>query len=429
MVSIKKRFTTLSVSALLVISYLVFTCITIHGECKDVLDIELFCKSVRGREVTLNELLEKIESSFSDMNTKQLNKIESSIAAMNTKQLNKIEASIADMKQQLNDSELEEHDLAEEKMQIKNHMDCEGFPSWPLIEEALLYDDTVGAPKCHDSRNSPHPWVLHQSSAPDRRPSRAEVEVVLANLPPGTGYKWHSDADICAFMRTQPLRFQALYNALPRTPHKVDLWRYLFLYKNGGIYLDDDAVILTPFNASFVDSIDSVYMTQGNSQKAMGTDDDTEKKPFGLTIYNGFLISRPCNHVLLSVAERMVHIGPVGNRVKMTWEKYGAHPSLINWYNLKLLAMAIAERAPNDLGTDAKCSTGVGKCLLFQNTSSQNTPKFTNGRPVVLYKDDHNWTTAVFDSPFSKPPVAQVGDDNRNGAGGDDPYPNTPWKG
>ena len=42
-------------------------------------------------------------------------------------------------------------------------------------------------------------------------------------------------------MRTQPLRFQDLFNTLIKSTHKVDLWRYLLLYQRGGIYLDDDA--------------------------------------------------------------------------------------------------------------------------------------------------------------------------------------------
>ena len=117
----------------------------------------------------------------------------------------------------------------QEKKKQKNHMDCDGFPSWPLSPKAKLFDDAVGAPKCYHGK-SPEAWVLHQSSAPNRRPSRAEVQATLLNLPSGTGYEWHSDSDICEFMRTQPLRFQALYNSIPRTPHKVDLWRYLFLY-------------------------------------------------------------------------------------------------------------------------------------------------------------------------------------------------------
>ena len=67
--------------------------------------------------------------------------------------------------QQLNGSKLKEYGVAEKKKQTKNHMDCEGFPSWPVTEAAILYDDTVGAPKCHETaRNSAHPWVLHQSS-------------------------------------------------------------------------------------------------------------------------------------------------------------------------------------------------------------------------------------------------------------------------
>jgi hypothetical protein len=248
----------------------------------------------------------------------------------------------------------------------------------------------------------------------------------LLNLPSGTGYEWHSDSDICAFMRTQPLRFQALYNSLPRTPHKVDLWRYLFLYQRGGIYLDDDAKLLAPFNSSFVDSIDGVYVTQGNSEKAMGTTtaDGTKNSPFGITIYNGFLISRPCNPVLLSVAERMVDIGPVLGGID-TWEKDVANPSLMNWYNLKLLATAIAERAPEDLGGDARCLEGPKECFLYQG-AHKNAVIF-HGKPLVLYKDDHKWTTAVFDVPFSISPVTQVRDDKRDVAGmKDDPHP-SPW--
>ena len=85
----------------------------------------------------------------------------------------------------LNSSKLKEYGVVKKK---KNHMDCEGFPIWPVTEAAMLHDDTVGAPKCL-LESSSHPWVLHQSSAPDRRPSRAEVEAALANLPPGTGYE------------------------------------------------------------------------------------------------------------------------------------------------------------------------------------------------------------------------------------------------
>jgi len=188
------------------------------------------------------------------------------------------------------------------KTKKKKRMDCEGFPDWPLSPGIALYDDNVGEPQC-DPNNSVYPWLLHQTSAPNRRPSNEEVKATLSNLPSETGYLWHTDEDICAFMRTQPLRFQALYNSLKRTPHKVDLWRYLLLYQRGGVYLDDDARLQVQFNSSFVKSVDSVYTTQSYDPQNKGITDN-EQHPFGYTIYNGLLISKPCNRVLLSVTER-----------------------------------------------------------------------------------------------------------------------------
>ena len=128
-------------------------------------------------------------------------------------------------------------DLTALKKNKPNVMDCEGFPDWPLSPADALFDDIVGAPKCNafaDNTDERYRWILHQTSAPRRRPSVSEVNETLSHLPVGTGYIWHSDDEICAFMRTQPLRFQALYNALERTPHRVDLWRYLLLHERGG---------------------------------------------------------------------------------------------------------------------------------------------------------------------------------------------------
>jgi len=303
----------------------------------------------------------------------------------------------------------------------KKKMDCTEFPSWPLSAGVVLYDDSIGAPQCYQQKLPQH-LVLHQTSAPNRRPSRAEVEATLLNLPSGTGYNWHSDDDICAFMRTQPLRFQALFNALHRQPHKVDLWRYLLLYQKGGIYLDDDAELLLPFNSSFVNSFDSMYVTQGNSDKSMGIRDDV-KSPFGITIYNGFLISKPCNRVLLSVAERMVSIGPLGNKNHITWENNVRHPFLLNWYNLKLLAIAIAERAPKELSPNPRCLIKSKKCQLFQ--SADNHVSTFHERPLVIYKDDYNWKTVVFDLPLSKTPVRQIVG-GKHDAVSVDPHP-SPW--
>ena len=296
------------------------------------------------------------------------------------------------------------------------NIQCAGFPTWPLSATLALYNDTVGPPQCQHERQPTPLWVLHQSSTPARRPSRSAVIATLHKLPAGTAYKWHSDDDICRFMTAQPLRFQALFNALPRTVHQVDLWRYLLLYQQGGIYLDDGAELLSIFNASFVNSVDSMYVTQGSSHRALygSTSDEggtlplAAKEPFGKTIYNGFLVTKPCNHVLLSVAERMTQLGPP------TWTI--PHGRLSNWYNLKLLATAVAERAPQELHPNPHCrarlnTSGVTpqllKCLLL-SLSAAATATF-EGQPLALYEDDRGWRTAVFDVPLSKTVVRQVG--------------------
>lgn len=305
-------------------------------------------------------------------------------------------------------------------------IDCEGFPDWPLPPEIALYDDQVGSPRCNPVDSS-YRWILHQTSSPKRRPSVEEAKETYSHLPNGTGYIWHSDEAMCDFMRTQPLRFQALYNHLDNTAHKVDLWRYLLLHERGGFYLDDDALYLVDFNSSFVNSVDSVYMTQTNSAKSMGLKNHKTKNPFGFTIFNGFLISKPCNRVLLGVAESMVRIGGP-NRVKefQTWENRIEHPHLAYWYNLKLLANAIAERAPKAINPDPKCEAGPSKCTLFERDSSYKVP-FDEKFGVIVYEDDHNWTTAVFDtSQCGGLVVTQVAGGKHDAVAPANPHP-TPW--
>jgi len=316
-------------------------------------------------------------------------------------------------------------DLTALKKNKPNVMDCEGFPDWPLSPADALFDDIVGAPKCNafaDNTDERYRWILHQTSAPRRRPSVSEVNETLSHLPVGTGYIWHSDDEICAFMRTQPLRFQALYNALERTPHRVDLWRYLLLHERGGVYLDDDAELLVQFNSSFVESVNSVYTTQNNNKKAMGTNE--EERLFGYTIYNGLLITKPCNRVLLSVAESMVRIGQVSFKGLKTWETDVPQHQLLNWYNLKLLAIAIAERSPPDLPADVNCEAGPSNCTFFEKGTHHKVP-FNNKRSVFVYRDDHDWPTAVFDTAQCKMVVQQV-PGGKHDAVSVDPHP-SPW--
>ena len=190
----------------------------------------------------------------------------------------------------------------------------------------------------------------------------------------------------------------------------------------GGVYLDDDAELLVHFNSSFVESVNSVYATQNNNKKAMGTNE--EERLFGYTIYNGLLITKPCNRVLLSVAESMVRIGQVSFKGLKTWETDVPQHQLLNWYNLKLLAIAIAERSPPDLPADVNCEAGPSNCTFFEKGTHHKVP-FNNKRSVFVYRDDHDWPTAVFDTAQCKMVVQQV-PGGKHDAVSVDPHP-SPW--
>ena len=94
----------------------------------------------------------------------------------------------------------------EKKKKELRNTDYEGFPDWPLPSTMTLYDDQIGSPRCHSTELSCR-RVLHQTSKPKRHPSVEEVEMTLPNLPTWTRHVWHSDEDICDFVRAHPLRF------------------------------------------------------------------------------------------------------------------------------------------------------------------------------------------------------------------------------
>lgn len=54
------------------------------------------------------------------------------------------------------------------------------------------------------------------------------------------------------------------YNRLNIIVAKVDFWRYLVLYKYGGIYLDMDSSIEKPLNELIKDDDDAIITAEGN---------------------------------------------------------------------------------------------------------------------------------------------------------------------
>lgn len=75
------------------------------------------------------------------------------------------------------------------------------------------------------------------------------------------------------------------YNKLEYGAHKADLWRYLVLYKYGGIYMDIKTELLKPVDDIFTDK-STMYLVQGSN---------------GTNIYNGLMYSPPKNPVYLKL--------------------------------------------------------------------------------------------------------------------------------
>ena len=77
----------------------------------------------------------------------------------------------------------------------------------------------------------------------------------------GYAYRFFNDEDILAFFKENPDRsyphIADIFQSFTRGEHKADLFRYYYLYKKGGVYIDSDLMLYDPLkqiigNNSFV---------------------------------------------------------------------------------------------------------------------------------------------------------------------------------
>jgi len=81
----------------------------------------------------------------------------------------------------------------------------------------------------------------HHSDLPDYVKNKLMKKAV------GWNYKFFKDNDIMKFFRDHPINdfpnIAGTFNSIKKGQHKADLFRYYFLYINGGVFLDSDAMI------------------------------------------------------------------------------------------------------------------------------------------------------------------------------------------
>ncbi len=106
-------------------------------------------------------------------------------------------------------------------------------------------------------------------------------------LNPEYEYRFFDDNDIIDFLKTEFPEYLSGYQKLKYGASKADLWRYLIIYKYGGVYADIDCMCINPLrewvnkNATFV--------------TALGTNRD---------ICQWLIITEPDNPIFLRAAQK-----------------------------------------------------------------------------------------------------------------------------
>jgi len=98
----------------------------------------------------------------------------------------------------------------------------------------------------------------------DLHPKIQEKIDIMKSMNPDYTYHLYTDEDMDNFVKeTYPLVYP-YYNQLNIIVAKVDFWRYLVLYKYGGVYLDMDSSIETPLSTLIKDEDEAVITAEGN---------------------------------------------------------------------------------------------------------------------------------------------------------------------
>jgi mannosyltransferase OCH1-like enzyme len=114
----------------------------------------------------------------------------------------------------------------------------------------------------------PIPKIIYQVSInlDHNNPKIQNVINKMLEINPGYEYKLvTSEKEMDDFVNSNfEKKIVDAYNKLNILVAKIDFWRYLMLYKNGGIYLDMDSTILKPIDALIKEDDDAIISAEGN---------------------------------------------------------------------------------------------------------------------------------------------------------------------
>ncbi len=89
------------------------------------------------------------------------------------------------------------------------------------------------------------PKVLFQTNK--QMPEQYVLEMLLNNLNPGWNYEFYDDLNVIQFFIDNPIHdlpnIIEIYKSIKSGAHRADLFRYYYLYINGGVFMDSDAML------------------------------------------------------------------------------------------------------------------------------------------------------------------------------------------
>jgi len=143
------------------------------------------------------------------------------------------------------------------------------------------------------------PKILFQTN--HKTPDICVLNMIKSRLSSEWKYEFYSDADVIQFFVNNPIAdlpdIIQKYNSISKGPHRADLFRYYYLYINGGFFMDSDAMLYVD-----IDSIIKNYnFISVNSSCHPGT------------IFQGILGASPKNKIIK----------------KALYEAYNTHPSIL----------------------------------------------------------------------------------------------------
>jgi hypothetical protein len=100
-------------------------------------------------------------------------------------------------------------------------------------------------------------WQTHEYKYEDLPENFKETSFSWQILNPGWEYKYHDKDQREQYVLDYSEELHKIYKK-SKPPHQADIWRYIALYKNGGVYADMDSFCSTPLDYMLKDVPENV---------------------------------------------------------------------------------------------------------------------------------------------------------------------------